>query len=217
MNKAADMRATVYSIYMQNVAEKVVAAQREVVERFLPKGWEFVQYKADSYSHPAAMTVCVAENKLPLTVFLDIDCIPLTSNALELLAMRAELGMLIGAVQRANHIQNDCHLYVGPFCMAFDNRRYWEMGSPTFYETERGDVGEELTYRWRERSKPVYFLWPNTVREPLWDLSHGHRFGLGTSYENLFYHEFCARTAAGDFVGRCKQVLSHANDPVPVH
>src|SRR6185437_10375537 len=109
---------------------------------------------------------------------------------------------------RANHIKNDAHLYVGPFCMAFDNRHYLELGSPTFYETARGDVGEEVTYRWREREKPVYFLWPTKVEHPLWELTEEHKFGLGTNYENLFYHEFCARNTTGNFLGKCDQVLS---------
>lgn len=207
------MRATVYSIYMANISPRVVAAQRRVVERFLPMDWEFVQYQwTGEYSHPAAMTLCVAKNQWPLTVFLDIDCVPLSREALELVGARAEIGMLVGAVQRANHIKNDCHLYVGPFCMAFSNYWYARLGSPTFYETERGDVGEELTYRWREQSKPVYFLWPTEVRNPLWDLDHGRKFGLGTTYEGLFYHEFCARNTAGNFERRCDEILEAAGE-----
>lgn len=202
------MRATVYSIYMPNVDRAVVGAQYTVVKKFLPEGWAFEQVKVDHYSHPAAMTVCVAENKLPVSVFLDIDCIPLNEFALELLAVRADVGMLVGAVQRANHINNNEHLYVGPFCMAFNQQQYTDNGSPTFYETQRGDVGEELTYRWREREKPVYLLWPTNVVHPLWALCNDFRFGLGTTYENLFYHEFCARQQVGDFVGKCESVLS---------
>jgi len=204
-----ELTATVYSIYMDNVSREVVDAQRSVIERFLPKGWSFVQYKSKHYSHPAAMTVCVAENERPITIFLDIDCIPLTSASMELLAARAELGMLVGAVQRANHIKNDCHLYVGPFCMAFSNEMYGRLKSPTFYETPKGDVGEELTYRWRQCDKPVYFLWPTQVREPLWDLVQGRRFGFGTCYENMFYHEFCARSAQGRFIDRCQEVIAN--------
>ena len=207
-----EQRATVYSIYMSNVDSRAVTAQKRVVEKFLPRGWDFVQYHwTGTYSHPAAMTICVAENRWPLTVFLDIDCVPLAENSLQLVARRAEIGMLVGAVQRANHIQNDCHLYVGPFCMAFSTRQYTELGSPTFFETERGDVGEELTYRWRERSKPVYFLWPTEVRNPLWELDHGRRFGLGTTYDGLFYHEFCARNMAGEFEHKCKEILASAS------
>lgn len=205
------MKATVYSIYMDNVGQPVVDAQRRVVEKFLPADWEFVQYRwSGMYSHPAAMTVCVAENKWPLTMFLDIDCIPLSELAFDIIGKRAELGMLVGAVQRANHIRNDCHLYAGPFCVAFANDWYERLGSPTFYETERGDVGEELTYRWRERSKPVYLLWPSSVRNPLWDLDHGRTFGLGTTYEDLFYHEFCARNTTGGFTRKCDEIMGAA-------
>lgn len=213
-----ELSAAVYSVYMPNISKAVVDAQRSVVEKFLPKGWEFTQVKwTGNYSHPAAMTICLAEAKKPVVIFLDIDCIPLNQNALELMAVRAELGMLVGAVQRANHIKNDAHLYVGPFCMALDLVTYEQLNSPTFYETERGDCGEELTYRWRERGKPVYFFWPNHVRQPLWELAHGHKFGLGTTYENMFYHEFCARNAGGEFINLCQAVVAKAEDEVLVH
>ncbi len=211
MDLDSKTRATVYSIYMDNIPASVVDAQRSVVDRFLPRGWEFLQYKAykaDSYSHPAAMAVCAAKNKLPITIFLDIDCVPLSEVALDLLAARAELGMLVGAVQRANHIHNDCHLYVGPFCMAFATHQYQKHGKPTFYETDRGDVGEELTYAWKAKDKPVYFLWPSHVEQPQWDLVNGLRFGIGTTYQDMFYHKFCARQGTGDFERRCKEILS---------
>ncbi len=203
-------RATVYSIYMDNVPPAVVRAQRSVVEQFLPEGWKFTQYASgDCYSHPAAMTICTAMNQNPITVFLDIDCIPLSRAALELLAERASHGILVGAAQRANHIQNGAHLFVGPCCMAFDNQRYAELGSPSFYETGRGDVAEEVTWRWQERMAPIYLLYPSRVRSPLWDLTDGQRLGLGTEYESKFYHEFCIRAGgAGGFIARCEEVLN---------
>jgi hypothetical protein len=203
-------QATVYSIYMANVVPTVAEAQRRVVEQFLPAGWEFVQRLADGYSHPTELTVCQASNSKPLTVFLDIDCIPLSSSAFELLGSAAEHGALVGAIQRANHIENKEHLYVGPCCMAFNNRRYMEYGSPQFFETPRGDVAEEVTYRWAERGGKVEFLWPVSVTTPLWNLdsASGKKLGLGTTYDDLFYHEFCARAQAGDFVRKCKEVIS---------
>ena len=199
--------ATIYSVYMDNIPVEVRTAQRQVVEKFMPTGWRFEQYRSGSYSHPAAMTICLATNTKPLTIFLDIDCIPLSRTALELLGARAEKGVLVGAAQRANHINNGEHLYVGPFCCAFSNRKYLELGSPSFYETARGDVGEELTYRWQAAGAPIYLLWPSLVQQPLWELTQGIKFGMGTTYEDKFYHEFCARATAGNFVRKCEEII----------
>jgi hypothetical protein len=202
-------RATVFSVYMDNVSPKVAEAQERVVRHFLPEGWEFAQYLAGGRSHPTELTICQASNTLALTVFLDIDCIPLSRSAFEFIGNRAEHGVLVGAVQRANHINNNRHLYVGPSCMAFNNRRYMEYGSPQFFETDRGDVGEELTYCWQERFGEISFLWPSHVNTPKWDLDavSGMRLGLGTTFDDLFYHEFCARESAGNFVRKCNEVL----------
>jgi len=202
------LKATVYSIYMDNVQPDVVAAQRSVVEAFLPAGWKFVQHKPAGYSHPAHMHVCLSTNANPLTVFLDIDCVPLSVTALETLADRASHGILAGAVQRANHIENGGHIYVGPFCMAFDNKRYVELGSPSFFETPRGDVGEEVTWRWQERRAPVWMLYPSKVANPLWTIDEKTKFGLGTEYDGKFYHEFCIRNRTGEFVNKCGEILN---------
>lgn len=198
---------------MSNISKDTLDLQKAVVKKFLPKGWEFNQvlYK-DSHGH--AMQRCTDENKNEVTIFLDIDCIPKSKEAFRFLfddRWSCNNGTLIGCAQRANHIKNNKHIYVGPFCMAFMNSTYEEVGRPTFLETARGDVGEELTYRWQEKGKSVAFLWPSDVQHPLWELFGTVQFGLGTTYEDLFYHTFCARTTQGQslFINECNRVLGN--------
>lgn len=211
------MKATVISVYQANVSARVADYQKRVVDRFLPLGWEFRQF-FHAMSHADAIAQCVEENKNEITVLLDIDCIPLAPYSLTYLLdnrWSAANGALVGAVQRANHINNKAHLYVGPFCMAFKNSTYKELGSPKFNETYRGDVGEELTYVWQEKSKPVYFLWPSDVEKPLWSLiDKVSNFGLGTTYESLFYHAFCMRTGQTErkFIKKCQEVLQRKEE-----
>lgn len=209
------MKATVYSVFMDNINSSVVRNQRECVKRFLPSGWTFKQF-CHKMTHPEAMAACVDENKEELSVFLDIDCIPLAPISFTYLMdarWSASAGALIGAAQRANHIKNNAHMYVGPFCMAFKNSVYRELGSPSFAETWRGDVGEELTYTWQEKNKPVFFIYPSDVEKPMWDLiDNVSQFGLGTTYENLFYHSFCIRGGGShetQFLKKCKSVLKN--------
>lgn len=212
--------ATVYSVYFGNINKDVLEYQKKCVDRFLPSGWTFQQYfwddnptyaiNQESFPHAAAMQRATLENKNDLTIFLDVDCIPLVPNALPILATAAQHGVLTGAIQRANHIDNGNHLYVGPFCMAFSKRKYLELGSPTFNATERGDIGEELTYKWSGENQSVAYLWPSQVEKPMWSLYGTTQFGLGTTYDNLFYHFFCVRNAEmqQEFVNRCKMFLN---------
>src|SRR5919109_1029180 len=169
------MGVSVFTVFMDNVNPEVAKWQKRVVSRFLPRGWKFFQYRT-SLSHPESLHACVERNEDEITVFLDVDCIPLSYQSFNYLLdnrWSVKHGALIGAVQRANHINNKGHLYVGPFCMAFRNDTFRDLGSPTFYETCRGDTGEELTYCWQEANKPVYFLWPSDVQEPQWSLIDG--------------------------------------------
>lgn len=209
------MKASIYSIYMDNVSRDVLKAQKECVENVLPKDWVFEQALVGG-THPDGLAAAVASSANDIVIFLDIDCIPLSQEALVYLAEHADKGILTGAVQRANHIDNNSHLYVGPFCMAFSKGLYKAYGSPSFNETARGDVAEELTYRWENRKQALCFLWPSAVDQPLWDLNFGFKFGLGTTYGTamvspyMFYHTFNARDSHMQqvFVTKCQEVLN---------
>lgn len=206
--------ATVISVYMSNINMAVVHHQERCVTRMLPKDWTFRQYLQPSdvaFPHAAGMQTCLDESDNNIVIFLDIDCIPLTRTALPYLAYSAWCGALAGALQRANHINNGGHLYVGPFCMALSRDKYEALGSPTFQETERGDVGEELTYAW-EADNPslLHTLRPTDVEVPLWKLEGERRFGYGTTYQDLFYHSFCIRDHSQQerFIQKCREVLN---------
>jgi len=209
---------------MDNIDPSVCEYQAEVVKRFLPADWNFLQVKAklQRYSHADAMAVCIASCPTDVIVLLDIDCVPLKESALPFLYDHAKVGTLIGAAQRANHIPNGAHIYAGPFCMAFSRQMYTALGSPVLREAmlegpyrptpgQRGDVCEELTYVWEQYKHKVTLLRPTAVEKPLWNLEPGReRFGHGTTYGDLFYHAFEARISKdrqSRFIEKCKQVL----------
>jgi hypothetical protein len=215
--------ATVISIYMSNISHEVVDAQRHCVAKYLPDGWNFVQYfhtpaKIEMRHHATAIASYIEQALNPNIILLDIDCIPLSSVGLHLLNYASDDGYLSGCVQRASHLQNNNHLYVGPFCMAFSKDQYATLGSPSFDETQRGDCGEELTYRWEERKQPIKYLWPSSVQYPMWTLSSGKVFGYGTTYQNLFYHAFCSREqhTRDLFLNKCTEVLNQKEEGVTV-
>src|SRR5258708_9764326 len=117
--------ATIFSVYMSNVEQSVVKSQASVVNRFLPEKWLFKQYLFDpikeqvAFHHATAIEHCLSTCDTHLVIFLDIDCIPISELAFTTLADHAEKGVLTRCVHRANHIQNNAHLYTVPFSMAY--------------------------------------------------------------------------------------------------
>jgi hypothetical protein len=202
------MPTAVVSFYMDNIQIELVAAQRAVVEKFLPEGFTFLQILT-AIGHPESLDNFIATSAYDVIIFLDIDCVPINSVALLFLESEATRSKLIGCAQRANHIDNNQHVYVGPFCCAL-NRTLWnDLGRPSFLPTSRGDVGEELTFACEETGKPFELLWPSSVEEPLWQLSEDREFGFGTEYDGLFWHLFAGRrqSAKERFVRKCEKIL----------
>jgi hypothetical protein len=202
------MSKVVVSFYMDNVAADVVQHQRAVLEKFIPPDFSLVQ-KLTAGTHAAALDDFVRETAYDLIVVLDIDCVPLSASSIPTLAAHAARGVLAGCVQRANHIDNRGHLYVGAFCMAFTRELWEKLGRPSFQPTNRGDVGEELTYRCEAIQQPIHMIWPSSVEVPLWDLTDRQKFGLNTEYDGAFLHAFGIRDSANQrkFVGRCRNII----------
>lgn len=182
-------RIAIVSFYMQNVSKTVVAAQAKAIARFLPAGVDLLQLKT-GFAHGRTIDLFLAFARYDLILILDIDCIPISTNAIPSLVEAAQSGALVGAAQRANHIGNEDHIYVGPFLMGFSRATHARLGHPSFRETKRGDVGEELTYRAEALGVPIRFLWPTSCDAPKWHLKDEIQFGPNTIYDHKFLHAF---------------------------
>ena len=209
------MKPVVVSFYGSNTDPRAVEYQGRVVDRFRGE-IPFSQVKSDA-RHGANLDGFVRGSGADLFVILDSDCIPLNADAITYLVDRASKGFLIGCAQRANHIENGRHVYVSPFCMALNAETYRRLGSPSFAETARGDVGEELTYRAEAAGVQTEMLWPTHCGKPMWDLTGGRRFGIGTTYERGVYHQFFARSGDGaDFIRKCMGVLGELEGDITI-
>jgi hypothetical protein len=203
------MSGLVASIYMDNIPAEVVAWQRRVLEALAPPAFELRQVLTRT-SHGAALDEIIAGADADPVIILDIDCVPLNTDAIPALAARAAAGALAGCVQRANHIDNGAHLYVGAFCLAVGRPLWEQLERPSFLPTARGDVGEELTYRCEAAGAPVELLWPTRIEQDFWDLTDGRRFGLNTEYDGAFLHTFNIRSPEYQhrFIDRCRAILA---------
>ena len=200
-----------------------MAVQRHVVDHFnVGKRLFFQDQVDDSVGHAGAIDRFFEHNRMELgydvILFLDVDCIPLSKKAIEHYLERAACGVLIGNIQRSNHIENDQHVFAAPSALAISVETYLKLGCPSAAATRRGDVVEELTFRAEERGVPVEMVLPSRFdRAPVdcesWALKDGMPvYGCGTTYTDpqlgdLFWHCFQIVSQQRFFRAKCIEVL----------
>ena len=216
-------KCCIVSFFMDNVALSTVECQRAVVEKFNPSRHPHYQIKT-ALTHEQSIDRFWAENGVPVgsvstdvhrrrtdhdvVLFLDIDCIPLCMGAIDRYLEAAARGVLIGNIQRSNHIENNEHLFVAPSALAISRDVFRRLGAPSAQSTKRGDVAEEYTYRAEACGVRVEAFLPRrfdaapgfskTDVRPVshWPLKAGlPHYGVGTTYGSvadgdLFYHCF---------------------------
>tara|TARA_R110000824_G_scaffold255324_1_gene444295 strand:- start:10891 stop:12309 length:1419 start_codon:yes stop_codon:yes gene_type:complete len=138
--------------------------------------------------------------------FFDTDAIPLEKEAIfKVLDKIKDKDTMWGISQQSTHILKNGipnHPYAGFSTCAFSKELYLKLGKPTFTETPRGDIGEELTWQCEERGHFVCLSYPIEFH-PLTDqeisdtgnaqhgwVNNGIKLGLGTTFAGPFYHSF---------------------------
>ena len=210
-------KRAIFTYSNHQIEDKISYLQKQIINKFntdkLCK-YEYLHYKKPDGEMTPDQVIQYGIEKLfyednyHTVLMLDIDCIPLSTHALEYTFERAEQGILIGNVQRSNHIENNKHIYPAPSCIALTKEMYEKLGKPTWSPTSRGDIGEELCYIAEEKGIEIEMFMPgkyeelpyftNTERKP-WPLQDGQpEFGIGTTFvdkdgNEMFYHLFQSR------------------------
>lgn len=142
-------------------------------------------------------------------IFFDIDCIPLKDNIVEYIINKIQKNSMIGIEQQCNCNSSINHIYAGPACFGISKEFYNELDRPSFKETHRSDVGEELTHICEEKNKN-FFLFKKTFSENnLWKLGENDYFGHGCIYdEDLIYHQFEIFQNQNKFIKKCLEILN---------
>jgi hypothetical protein len=216
------INACIVSFFMGNVNPKTAQLQRQVVDKFNVS--KYPHYSIQTNILPGPMMDYVwcmngqntgtfkdpIEKKMDHDVifFLDIDAVPLSETAIDLIIAAAAQGNLVGNIQRSGHIDNKQHVFAAPSCVALHKDVFTKIGMPSAVPNTRGDVCEEWTFKAEENNVPVVLLMPSKFdappirmdwekdAEPFWRLADNMpNYGIGTTFgddkgNDMFYHNF---------------------------
>lgn len=218
------------TLFMSNIDEKMVKMQRLVVEKYNKS--KIVHYPvltgADPGTTMTKLVPMLEERGHDSIMFLDVDALPLTDNALDYFFEQAYAGKLIGSAQRSNHIQNNQHVFAAPHNITFTLDLYKKIQSPSFSPNHRGDVAEELTFKARENNisveivmpirydaPPIRMAWESNDSPPYWDLADGMpKYGIGTTFgtegNEMFWHMYQSFHPGQSerFIKKCEDLLN---------
>lgn len=204
------MKVSINTLYFPNSNQEFVDAHKSVMKHFDVK----VNYHEMQMHHGMWMDSVIQYSNADVVGFLDIDCIPLTANAVnDIVKFVAQNKTIAGGAQATNHIPPMSHIFIAPSCFFIWKPLWQALGNPSFIETSRSDVCEEVCYMAEANGVRMKALYPTYFeREPeegAWRLHNYGLYGVGTVFGDQFYHLYQSRfkTNVDLFIQRCKEVV----------
>lgn len=213
------MKIGIYSYATDDLNKEILIYQKMVFDKFdlnlnqvvLPKSkpspGQFYNYD----DHPNFIMDVIKKTDVDYFMFFDIDCIPLNESFYEKIVNQIkDKNTLSGAVGCANH-KDFTKKYIHPCFMAFSKKLYFDCFSPDLRESDKGDVVQSFTDSCIENNKKIVYWNVTNGGDELWRLPNtNQKFGHGTTYENVIYHQFEIRFEKNHigFVQKCKEVLN---------
>ena len=224
------MNPCIATIFMKNIDPAILESQKKVLEKYNKSNIAHYPILTDA---PPGYTMdklidMLEQREHDAIMFLDIDALPLSENALDYFFEQAYAGKVIGSAQRSNHIQNNQHVFAAPHNVTFTIANYRKCDNPSFMPNYRGDVGEELTFKAEENGIPVEILmplrydappirmdWEPKDSPPYWDLADGMpKYGIGTTFgtegNEMFWHMYQSFYPGQKerFIKKCEEILN---------
>ena len=216
------MNVQIFSYVTKDLNPEIAKYQKMVFEKFNLKitqvfGDAIKKYNGefDYEDHPNGLSNIVKNSRDDYLIIFDIDCIPLSYDFYPLLLDQIkDKNTLAGAIQCANHI-NKNKSYVSPAFCGFSRHLYLNCDSPSFNTDRTLITGCDSMQRYTDvclkLNKNIIFWNVTDSGNKKWDiLSHNTKFGNGTIYENMIYHQFEIRfeTNHNQFIDKCKKILN---------
>jgi hypothetical protein len=217
------MKIGIYSYYNEDLNSEIPDLQKKVFDKFKLKITQIAgksalknNYDFDYEDHPNALTNIINSSNEDFIIFFDIDCVPLSYNFYDILINQIkDNNTLAGAIQCANHIDKN-KSYVSPAFCGFSKQLYYDCNKPSFNTDRTAITGCDNMQRFTEvclkMNKNILYWNVTHGGNEKWDIkSHNTKFGNGTIYENLIYHQFEIRYEENhkSFINKCKYILNY--------
>jgi hypothetical protein len=196
----------IYSCAKNNISMEVVDLQRRVFSLY---GLSIQQDIVDC-SHGDYLNQVLNSTTKDYVIFFDIDCIPLSADFYPIIKSDMENGLLSGAIGCANHL-NPHEVYVHPCFMGFSMQLYNTCGRPDLRNTHIHDTAQSFTKQCIDANQSVKYWEISDGGDGAWNMSPRNiRFGHGTVYENMIYHQYESRIEQYQhaFIKKCKSILA---------
>ncbi|MGB9153075.1 MAG: hypothetical protein WCD70_08325 [Alphaproteobacteria bacterium] len=201
------MRASLYSLYWDNIDPAIVTAQKEACAAL---GMAVNQHRIQGLNHGEWIDWVMARmDDIDIFLFIDIDCVPLSRDKFAENLQKAAKGTLIGAEGAANHI-DPTRSYAGAWYTYISRTTWNSLGRPSAKPTPYADICQNWTDVWRQFQAPVELIAPTHFITPKWDLpNRPMAYGIATTYGNDCFHLFESRS--GDpqpFLDECRRIIA---------
>lgn len=205
------MRAEIHSLYWDNVDTRMVEAHKKV---FHHANTPINYHPLNGVNHGRWMEQVIKNSDSDVVVFFEPDCIPLNLNFKSYINYAYKNKTFVGIAQVSNHIPPKSHIYAAPGFYCISKEAYMVLGNPSFAETYRSDVAEEICYLAEDKGlkyralMPTYFY--SEPDEGLWPLSNLGYYGIGTVFDNSIFHLYQSRMAKNVdlFIDVCEMVVN---------
>tara|TARA_R110002051_G_scaffold325745_2_gene430761 strand:- start:1824 stop:2555 length:732 start_codon:yes stop_codon:yes gene_type:complete len=201
-----ELKIGIYSPAFEGCNPDYANYQQQVFDKFNVKINQCIHTKRSPRSgtvrHGDFLDEISKSEDVDYIVFFDIDAIPLKEDFLKILIKKAHgKQCILGIEQKSNRINfENAERYAGPACFVISKNVYNLLGEPSYNETDRSDCGEELSWIAREKGIEVNYIEFTNCAIPMWKLKDNVKFGIGSEYEGLIFHNFQARMSDIDLI-----------------
>lgn len=205
------LKVSINTFYYPGTNIEFVNAHKNVLKHFnIP-----VNYYEQQIHHAQFMEEVINRSDADVVGFLDIDCVPLTKDAVgDLVRYVVKNKSIAGNVQATNHLYPMSHLFIAPSCFFIWKPLYDAIGKPSFFPTQHTDVAQNvcrIAEEYGVRSKAFYPThFEDEPEEGVWWLHNYGLYGVGTVFDGKFYHLFQSRFQKNVdlFIKRCSQIVN---------
>jgi predicted glycosyltransferase involved in capsule biosynthesis len=218
----------IITVFNDEIDPKLPIYQKMVIDKFrgnIPFLSLRFPYPHQELNHGDMLNKCLHDSFYDMgadcVMFIDVDCVPVNRECIEITFDLAYSGKLVGNIQRSNHIKNNEHTYAGSPFVCFSKALYESVGCPTMRHTHHGDVCEQITYNCETQGVEIIKYMPTQSQcaydenGSYWDLAQGMpKYGIGTTYSHeemeMNYHLFCSREHRFNklFFDRCHGLIT---------